>query len=500
MKSIFHNSPATRLLAHRTPLVLGVLTIFAVSCKTVRHHADIRDVGRDVQRRVADSGVAVKLEPDRHLADERKRTLDEKPLGLRNAIQIALLNNPQLLQDYEALGVERAALRHATILRNPTIHFDILESFEDEESVPLFVPGVGFVEPDTRDAQFHFSVTMDFIDVIRRHEMAKVSRARMEVEKMRLSEKVIRLITDVSIAVYTYQGESMKLSLMQKVLDGVAVRLEMALEQHRVGNISDLTLAGHQAAYQDITLKRTDQQRNVTVARERINQLLGFWGESTAWSMPTELTRPGSSVSDESVDRAISNSLAIEAAMYEIGILKRELGVNKATIIPALELGLIREEEDFHIPASGVSGALEIPIFDRNQTEVERYTALLRQKEHELSSIGIHLRSEFRLLRELHDELIGKIEYYESAVLPLKSRIVKLSLEHYNGMFLGPYALLEAKMDELRARKAYVEILKKYWITRAELDHVLAGGRIGDAAMEPVADTAPAKKDGHGGH
>jgi cobalt-zinc-cadmium efflux system outer membrane protein len=65
------------------------------------------------------------------------------------------------------------------------------------------------------------------------------------------------------------------------------------------------------------------------------------------------------------------------------------------------------------------------------------------------------------------------IETYARALVPLRERIVQLSLEQYNAMLLGPYQLLTAKQNEVTAYREYIEAVRDYWIARADLERAI---------------------------
>jgi cobalt-zinc-cadmium efflux system outer membrane protein len=83
-------------------------------------------------------------------------------------------------------------------------------------------------------------------------------------------------------------------------------------------------------------------------------------------------------------------------------------------------------------------------------------------------------------VRELRDKLIMQrylIDHYKRVILPLKQRIVALTLEKYNYMLVGTFDLLTAKQQEFNAYAKYLEAVRDYWVIRADLGRAL-GGRL----------------------
>ena len=80
-------------------------------------------------------------------------------------------------------------------------------------------------------------------------------------------------------------------------------------------------------------------------------------------------------------------------------------------------------------------------------------------------------------------------EHYRTTLLPLRERIVALSQQHYNGMFIGPAELLRARQEQIESSQGYLEALRNYWQARAELERAL-GSRVTSAASPPRVEEA----------
>jgi cobalt-zinc-cadmium efflux system outer membrane protein len=46
---------------------------------------------------------------------------------------------------------------------------------------------------------------------------------------------------------------------------------------------------------------------------------------------------------------------------------------------------------------------------------------------------------------------------------------------NYNAMEIGNFELFTTKAEEARTEREYVEAVRDYWITRAELEHAVGG-------------------------
>jgi len=65
------------------------------------------------------------------------------------------------------------------------------------------------------------------------------------------------------------------------------------------------------------------------------------------------------------------------------------------------------------------------------------------------------------------------IEHYLTVILPLRERIVNLTMKEYNYMLTGVFELLQAKQQAFDDYQNYIEAVRDYWITRAQLQRAM---------------------------
>jgi cobalt-zinc-cadmium efflux system outer membrane protein len=111
--------------------------------------------------------------------------------------------------------------------------------------------------------------------------------------------------------------------------------------------------------------------------------------------------------------------------------------------------------------------------------------------------LAIDVRSQ---IRELRDELISKREtarFYRDELLPGQRRILSESLMNYNAMEIGNFELFTTKAEEARTEREYLEAVRDYWITQAELERAVGGNlhprQFAEAKSKPVSLARPTK-------
>ena len=85
--------------------------------------------------------------------------------------------------------------------------------------------------------------------------------------------------------------------------------------------------------------------------------------------------------------------------------------------------------------------------------------------------------------------------------MPRRERIVALTKLEHNAMLVGVFQLLQAKQNEMQARRDFIEAQREYWTARTDLDRALQG-IASDTSFTPATDQGQGKRADitRGGH
>ncbi len=404
------------------------------------------------------------------------RALLALPLTASTATRIALLNNRDLLATYEEIGISAADLREAGLWKNP--RFDLVLRFPDRP-------------PSAVDSEE--SLVFNFLDLLMLPMRKRVAADHLAAVQLRVADEALKLVAEVKSAIYTLQAGEQLLGRLKTLQEASGAALELAQDQHKAGNIADLTLLEQQTVYSQSRLDVAMADAELRANREKINRLLGLWGEQTGWKVSESL--PAMPPSDPPLrgleSLAILQRLDLSAARSELAGIVRGLGLVKAyRLFGALDVGGDTEHNPDRSRVTGPTLGVELPIFNQGQARLARGEAALRAAEWKYEGLAIEIRSE---ARELSERLAGNREmaaFYHDDLLPGRWAIVNQTQLSFNGMLVGNYVLFEAKADELRAERGYIESLRDYWITRAELERAV-GGSFTSHAISPVKEVSP---------
>src|SRR5271165_4378874 len=418
-------------------------------------------VQQSVQER---TGKTVRWEEDQAAHEQALqdvRQLLRKPLTVETAVQIALLNNRSLQATFEEIGLSAADLIEAATIPNPKT--DLAIRFPDKPPSGTYID---------------YSAAIDFLSIIMIPLKKRVAKDRLEAVALGVADETLELVSQVKGAFYSLQASQQLMKRFQLIADTSAASLDLAQRQHEAGNITDLALTQQQASYSRSRLDAARTEAEIRRNREKLDHLLGLWGANTDWQIAGELPEvPSSEVPVRALERlAVSQRLDLQADYLHFTSQAKNLGLTKAfRLLGSLDFGIESERETDAQTRTGPTFAIELPIFNQGQARIARGEAALRQSQDRFEALAVGIRSQ---IRELRDELTSKREiarFYQDELLPGQRRILNESLANYNAMEIGDFELFATKAEEARIEREYIEAVRDYWITRAELERAVGG-------------------------
>lgn len=460
-----------------TDLVLLAILAAAGGCATVSREAAFSDVQGMVDSRIDQRVEWDTSETDDAVVADAVRELLTRELTPDIAVQIALLNNRNLQATFEEVGVARADLVRAGLLRNPVITFERRFSGQSLE----------------------FDVVQEVIELITLPLRRRVAGAALEAAKLRVAQSVLDLAATVSTTCYSLQGAEQMAALRRQVVESTDASADLAQRMRNAGNMTALDLRMEQRLARQARLDLATSEEEAIQQRERLNALLGLWGSDTVWSLAPRLPElPATHISLQGLEsQAVGQRLDLATARQDIVTATETLGLTSALRwIPGVAGHVHLEREPDGQTTTGPGLEILLPVFDWGQAAVPRDRALLRQKQQRYIALAVEIRSQVRAAHSRMRAARARAEFYRHTVLPLQVDILTQAQLHYNAMILGPLQLFQLKQAEIDAGREYIEELRNYWVARAELEHAL-GGRVkadaesADTMQEPDAAPSP---------
>jgi cobalt-zinc-cadmium efflux system outer membrane protein len=436
----------------------------------------------DVRSIVARTGHEVRW---RHI-DARNTTKELKailsaPLTSDGAVKLSLLNNGDLQATLEELGIARGDLIRALRLPNPTAE-----------------GGLQYAEGESPDIEL--SISQDVSELILLPLRSNAAAAEFAATKLEVAGRVMDLILEVRKAFYGYLADQQIVELRKTVLGALEASALAAEELHRAGNMTDLDVATQQVLHEEARVSFSSAETALATSRERLNALLGLWGHDTGWRARGRLPDPVAASIESPEATAIARSVELATlrqrfmAASERAKLARTRG-----LLPELKAGVAFEREGDEW-STGPIVEIELPIFYQGQGEVARAQAEMRREEQRLGATAVRVRAALRAVHVRATTARQRALYYKDVLLPMRERIVDQTQLQFNAMSVGVFQLLIARRDQIEAGRTYIDLLREYWLAKADLEQVLAGRLPGTAMVGPTTPTATAGTAESGAH
>jgi cobalt-zinc-cadmium efflux system outer membrane protein len=437
-------------------LVILAIVLSAAACASVPRDAGMSDIRETISDRTNQT-VEWRVEPST-ADDPRIRELFQGELTADKTVAVAIVNNPRLQATLAELGIARADLLQASIIRNP-----------------LFEAEIRFPRDPVRPFELRLAQTL--VDLIQLPRRRAIGRAAFDAAKLRVTSEVLRFAADVRADHAELLAGSQRVAQSRMNLEAAKASAELAQRQHDAQNITDLELENEQAQYEQAKLDLAREEQRLVLARETLLRAMGLRDATIEWRLPQAFPPLSPSEQDqEQLERlATTRRLDIDIARRDVEIARQQVPLARLAV-----LGDITADVHYQRDASGaktVGPGIEvpIPIFNTGAAARSRAEAEYLRARHILNALLAESSSQLRAARTSVAEARARVEYYRDVIVPRRQRIVQLTTLEHNAMLVGVFQLLQAKQNEAQARRDFIDAQHDYWVARNDLDRALNG-------------------------
>jgi cobalt-zinc-cadmium efflux system outer membrane protein len=405
----------------------------------------------------------------------RVSELLREPLTLQRAVDLAFLRNAQIRATYAEIGIAEADLLEASRPRNPRIGYVSLE------------------EQGSGAKQITRSISLGFADLLLLPSRARLARGEMERSRELVGSALLELEAQVKTAWFEHVGALQVAEMRRAVSEAAAASSEYAQRLRDAGNLPAKALALEMAAATEARVAASRARAEAVRTRATLAGLLGV-SLRESWQVPKQLPAPlaamtarpaGGDWQQKIVDGALATRLDVSAARREVDTLSGALGLTRRwRWLGDIEVGYERESETDGARLRGPSLAIELPIFNQNQSGVLRARSELEAAQARLSALELSVRNDVAAGLDHLASASEIAEAYRTALIPQRETIVARTQEEANYMLAGTFELIQARREEFDAYQEYLEAVRDYWTARTELRR-LAGGALPGDEMQP---------------
>ena len=447
------------------PLCLSfVFFTMLASSVFARHEDTFGPVNQNAQER---TGKAVVWEREQNAREQTLamvRRLLKGPLSANTAAQISLLNNRGLQATFEEIGLAEADLIEARTIPNPDLNFQ-----------------ARFPDKPPSGTDIEWSIAQDFLTILMIPLRTKVAKDQLLAAQLRVSDEVIRLVEETKIAFYQLQAAQEILERLKTEQETQNASLDLIQKLHEAGNITDLQLLQQQTEYSQARLNIAQLEADIRDVREKLNQLMGLWGQDTGWTIRSGVPDvPNNDLSIQGLETlAVTQRYDLAASKAELESMIKALGLEKTfRWIGALDFGMDSERQNDSQTITGPTLRIQLPIFNQGQARIARSESQLRRAYAKFEQLAVNTRSE---VRQLRDKMISDrdfAQFYRSGLIPERQQVRDHMQLQYNAMIVSPLDLFTARRQEIESERGYIDAKRDYWVARAELERAVGGNLI----------------------
>jgi outer membrane protein TolC len=444
----------------RVPLTLAQLALLA-GCASVAPDGGFGSVAGAARDRI---GFEPRLARDDAAARELAQSVQAilaQPLGMDDAVKVAVLANPGLQANYWKVGIAQADVAQAGRLPNPVLEYKHVSN--------------------SGDVAIERTFTVNLVRLLTMPLASTLEARRFEQVKLEVAREIEQHARDTRIAWVEAVAANQALAYARQVDAAAEASAELAGRMAKAGNMSQLDLAREQVFHAESQAAVARAGRQAVAAREKLTRLLGLWGKDAQYSLPEHLPElPAAPAHLEDVERiALAQRLDVQAAKLDAQATASNLGLTKTTrFINVLDLGYVNQTTTNAPTARGYELTLELPLFDWGGARVARAEGVYMQAVQRVAQAAVAARSEARESYLDYRSAYDVAAHYRDHIIPLHKKISQEVLLRYNGMLLSTQDLLADSREQAGAVSSYIEALKAFWTAHANLEATL-GVRIG---------------------
>jgi outer membrane protein TolC len=392
----------------------------------------------------------------RRLADDVAALL-ARPLGMDDAVRVALLNHPGLQATYRDVGIAQADLVQAGRLQNPTFGFKR-------------IAGGG-------DMEIERGLSFNLAGALLAPLAARLERRRFETVKQEVAARIERHALETRLAWVDAVAAEQNLAYARQVDDAAAASAELAARIAAAGNMSQLDLARERVFHAETSAELARAGRHAGTTREALVRLLGLWGAQTQFALPARLPDlPGAPAELADVERiALERRLDVDAARLAAESTAANLGLSRVTrFVNVFDLGAANKTESGQPTARGYELTVSLPLFDWGGAHTAKAEAQYMQAVERVREAAVTARSEARTGYLDYRTAYDVARHYRDNIIPLRKRISQEVLLRYNAMQVGARELLADSREQATAVSGYIDALREFWQAQARLEGALA--------------------------
>ena len=454
---------------------LAAASLVLAGCASVNLDQAVRDANDQTRPFTQGKLELSRTQKQQQARDALSSELLAKPLGMNDAVQLALANSPAVQTLLAQSWADMAQANQTGRIANPVFTFERIRFADELELGRLLSFGL-----------------LDLLTLPRRME---ISQSQMAQTRVQLSANVVEQVTQVRQTWVRAVAAQQTLNYASQVNRSAQASAELAKRMQQVGNFTKLQRARQQVFYADAVAQLASSQHAATAAREELTRQLGL-SDTQAGQLKLPERLPD--LPKQAIESAVVNAnapqqrLDVQIARHQLEMAGKSQGLNLITSLVDVELG-VRRDTTFDnaagtsTPRKGYELAIRLPIFDWGNAQRDAMNAqslaAANRYESTVRGASSQLRESYSAYRTAYDVA----RHYQDEIVPLRKIMAEENLLRYNGMLIGVFELLADNRDQIASVTAALNAYQQFWLADAALAASLTGKPTALAMAAPAA-------------
>jgi cobalt-zinc-cadmium efflux system outer membrane protein len=384
-------------------------------------------------------------------------------ITLTDALNLALNANPDIavvLREREAIGGVRL---QAATRPNPSI----TTTMEDTRS-------------STRETTILLDQPIELGN--KRDNRIKSADIRYEAVNTDITVKKSEVYADVMSAFYDVLTAQERLTLAKSSLEVARQAREAASKKVLAGKISPVEETKSKVAESGIRIEVNQATSTLNTARKRLTSL---WGNPSPKFQLAEgrIENIDEIPSQQELISRLDNAPLIQRARMEIEIRQAQVNIENTKRTPDLTLSIgAKRNEELGLNQAVLGFSIPIPIFDRNQGNLQEAVSRTDKARDELAAFKIQLEAQLNAAYERLNTAKQSVDTLQQDILPGAQSAFDAATKGFEFGKFNYLDVLDAQRTLFQVRLQYINALQEAHQASAEIKRIL-----GDAMPEIAA-------------
>ena len=307
--------------------------------------------------------------------------------SLQSAVITARSNSPLLKAEGYNINIAQGNLTTAKLHTNPALNNQTLQMTNSK----YYSPGTEFSSPLNR--QVWWQLTKPFVLPAQRRGRIDIASQNLLLFQKGFSETIRNFSTDVANQWLNAWIIKSRLDLLDQAYTNIDSLVKINRARLRNQVITQTDLIRTQLLQDQYQLQRINAQKDFKNEIHRLKFLMGVKDSvNVDINSVIESTLIPNTV-DSLLSQAMRDRSDVQAANLAVLVSQSNIKYQKSLVWPQPELGMIWNPQNT-IPYLGFFGTIKVPLFDRNQGEIEKSKFLQLQAEEGVRNAELKISTE----------------------------------------------------------------------------------------------------------